>query len=87
MFNDRAGLIIWVSDLKNVKHFERYGNIHYVSKKMFYVVLYTDASQAEQTMKQLQKMPYVKKIEKSHRHEIRTEYSTNIPDKTQIYTS
>jgi uncharacterized protein YlbG (UPF0298 family) len=87
MFPERAGLIIWVSDLKSARNLERYGTIHYMSKKMQYVVMYLNADKVEETIKHLQKFPYVKKIEHSFRSEIKTEYSNNIPDKTRFYTS
>lgn len=91
MIKERTGLIVWISDLKSVKHLERYGNIHYISRKMFYVVLYMDSDQVDHTMKQLQKQPFVKKIERSYRNEIKTEYNNNsnnnnIPDKAKFYT-
>lgn len=86
MIKERTGLIIWISDTKVVRHLERFGNIHYTSKKMHYVVLYTDADLIEQTTKQLLRHPHVKKIERSYRNEIRTEYSNTIPDKTRFYT-
>lgn len=86
MFPQRTGLIIWVTDLKQAKHFEKFGTVHYVSKRMHYVVLYVNADKAEETAKTIQKYPFVKKIERSYRNEIRTEYNSNIPDKTKLYT-
>ncbi len=86
MFTERAGLIVWVNDLKSAKNLERYGTIHYISKRMHYVVMYVNADRSEDTMKQLQKLPFVKKIERSYRNEIKTEYNSNIPDKTRFYT-
>lgn len=82
----RTGLIVWVSDLKQTRHLERFGTIHYVSKKMHYVVMYVNADKAEETTKALLKYPFVKKVERSYRNEIRTEYSSNVPDKTKLYT-
>lgn len=80
-------MIVWVSDLKQTKQFDKLGvTIHYISKKMHYVVLYVNADKAEETTKALQKFPFVKKVERSHRNEIRTEYSSNVPDKTKLYT-
>jgi uncharacterized protein YlbG (UPF0298 family) len=83
---DRTGLIAWVSDLKAARNLDRYGTVHYMSKKMHYVVLYVHAVKAEETIRQLQKLPYVKKVERSYRNEIKTEYSSNMPDKTRFYT-
>lgn len=80
MITERTGLIVWVNDIKPAKNLERFGNIHYISKKMSYVVLYTFTEKLEDTMRGLQRLPYVKKIERSHRHEIQTEYASSTPD-------
>ncbi|MCD1257919.1 YlbG family protein [Paenibacillus athensensis] len=86
MFVERSGLIIWVNDTKAAKNLDRYGSLHYISKKMNYAVLYVHTSKLDETMKSIQRLPYVKKIERSYRNEIKTEYSSNIPDKTRFYT-
>lgn len=86
MYPLRTGLIIWLSDLKQTKHLEKFGTIHYVSKRMHYVVLYVNADKADDTTRSIQKYPFVKKIERSFRNEIRTEYDSNVPDKTKLYT-
>lgn len=87
MFTDRTGIIIWVNDVKAAKNLERYGTVHYISKKMHYVVMYVHSDRYEETVKNVQRLPYVKKIEKSFRNEIKTEYNSNVPDTTTFYTS
>lgn len=87
MFIERTGLIIWVNDLKPARNLDRYGTLHYISKKMQYVVLYTHTDRVEETVRNLQRLPYVKKVERSYRSEIKTEYNSNIPDRTRFYTS
>ncbi len=86
MFPERTGLIVWVNDLKSIKHLEKFGSVHYISKRMHYVVIYMNAEKAEEATKAIQKYPFVKKVERSMRSEIRTEYSSNVPDKTKLYT-
>ncbi|MFK7695275.1 YlbG family protein [Paenibacillus sp. HJGM_3] len=86
MFPERTGLIVWVNDLKSSKHLEKFGSIHYISKRMHYVVIYMNADKAEEATRAIQKYPFVKKVERSMRSEIRTEYSSNVPDKTKLYT-
>ncbi|MFD2612906.1 YlbG family protein [Paenibacillus gansuensis] len=86
MFKERAGLIVWISDLKAAKSLERYGSIHYISKKMSYVAMYVNAAGLEDTTKAIQKLSFVKKIERSYRTEIKTEYNSNVPDKTAFYS-
>ncbi len=78
MIPERTGLIVWVQHLKSVKRLERLGTIHYVSRRMKYVVLYTNKDQESKVIAQMQKWNFVKKIEKSYRSEIKTEYDSNV---------
>lgn len=80
---ERVGFIVWTRDLKNAKPFEKYGNVHYFSRKMQYVVLYVNASEEEQLKAQLEKLPYVKSVERSLRGEIIAEIGKSLPDKSR----
>ncbi|MFB5677599.1 YlbG family protein [Paenibacillus terreus] len=84
MFAERTGYIIWVSDVKAARNLEKYGSVHYISKRLQYVVMYMDAHRAEDTIKNIRRLPYVRKIERSFRNEIKTEYSKS-QDKTNFY--
>lgn len=75
MFVDRSGIIIWLNDLKAARNLERYGTIHYISKKMNYVVLYVNTSKLDETFKLINHLPFVKRVERSLRDEIPTEFS------------
>ncbi|WP_152382065.1 YlbG family protein [Paenibacillus brasilensis] len=75
MFAERTGYIIWVSDIKAARNLEKYGNVHYISRRMHYVVIYMNADRAEDTVKNIRRLSYVRKIERSFRNEIRTEYN------------
>ncbi len=86
MIQERTGLIIWLQDLRQVKNLEKYGLLHYVSKKLNYAVLYIHSDRANEVSAQIQKLPFVKKVERSYRGEIPTEYNSNIPDKTRFYS-
>jgi uncharacterized protein YlbG (UPF0298 family) len=86
MFSERQGYIVWVSDLKAAKSLDKYGTVHYVSRKMHYVVLYMNTDRAEETVRNIQRLNFVKKVERSYRNEIKTEYDKNIPDKTRFYS-
>jgi uncharacterized protein YlbG (UPF0298 family) len=86
MFPERTGIIIWVNDIKSAKSLERFGTIHFISKKLQYVVMYLNADKLQETTNQLQRLPFVKKVEPSYRNEIKTEYNSNMPDKTRFYT-
>ncbi|GAB6990519.1 YlbG family protein [Paenibacillus pini] len=85
MFAERTGYIIWVSDLKAAKNLEKYGTVHYISKRMHYVVMYVNADRAEEVARNIRRLSYVRKIERSFRTEIKTEYSSDVPDKTSYY--
>ncbi|WP_438351484.1 YlbG family protein [Paenibacillus sp. FA6] len=85
MFAERTGFIIWVNDIKAARNLEKYGTVHYISKKMHYVVMYVNGDRAEETAKNIRRLSYVRKIERSYRNEIQTEYSSDIPDKTSYY--
>ena len=85
MFADRSGYIIWVSDVKAARNLEKYGSVHFISKRMHYVVMYVNTDRADEIMKNIRRLSYVRKIERSYRNELKTEYSSNIPDKTSFY--
>ncbi|MBB3110481.1 uncharacterized protein YlbG (UPF0298 family) [Paenibacillus phyllosphaerae] len=86
MFSERTGYIVWVSDLKAARNLEKYGSVHYMSRKMHYVVMYMNADRAEETVRNIQRLSFVRKIERSYRNEIKTEYTQGVPDKTRFYS-
>jgi uncharacterized protein YlbG (UPF0298 family) len=81
MITDRSGIIIWLHDMKAARNLERYGSVHYISKKMNYVVMYVNASQLLEMTKTIQNLPYVKTIEPSFRDQIPTEYTSKNAEK------
>ncbi|MUG64779.1 DUF2129 domain-containing protein [Paenibacillus campinasensis] len=85
MLAERTGYIIWVSDVKAARNLEKYGSVHYISRRMHYVVMYVNADGAEEIMKNIRRLSYVRKIERSYRNEIKTEYSSKVPDKTKYF--
>lgn len=83
---ERTGIIVWVSDTRAARGLDKYGTLHYISRKMRYAVLYVDAKRYDEVAAQLMRLPYVKRVERSLRGEIRTEYDTQVPDKTRFYS-
>ena len=81
----RQGLIIWLFSLKNAKALRRFGNVHYVSKRMKYVVLYCDQDEVEELVKKLSSFPFVKKVEPSYKPFLKTEFENSRPDKAKEY--
>ncbi|WP_020615379.1 YlbG family protein [Paenibacillus daejeonensis] len=86
MFSERTGYIVWVSDLKAARTLDKYGSVYYMSRKLHYVVMYVDAVRAEDTIRNIQRLPFVKRIERSYRNELKTEYNSDMEDKTRFYS-
>lgn len=77
----RQGLVVWLYTLKHLKSIRKYGHVHYISKKLKYVVLYVDADQAVQTAEQLERYHFVRQVDQSHRDEIDMTFKDSIPDR------
>ncbi len=67
MFVQRQGLVVWLYSLKQAKMLRRFGNVHYVSKKLKYVVLYCNQDEVETIMEKLKSFSFVKKVEPSYK--------------------
>ncbi|KHD84694.1 YlbG family protein [Heyndrickxia ginsengihumi] len=85
MLSDRQGLIVWLYHLKQAKLLKRFGNIHYVSKRMKYVVLYCDRTEIDYLQEKLSKFSFVRKVEVSWKPFLKTEYENAKPDKAKEY--
>ncbi len=83
--HDRQGLIVYVHQLKQAKSLRKYGHVHFISRKLKYVVVYMDQDKIESTKEKLLKLPYVKKIQESQRPFLKTEYENAKPDKAKEY--
>mgnify|MGYP001950871754 FL=1 len=71
---ERLGLAVWVEDLKAATSLARLGNIHYISKRLKYVYLYIDGQAAEQLIKRIECLPFVKKVERSMRNQVSLQF-------------
>lgn len=85
MFPKRVGLAVWLNNIKMARHLRRFGNVHYISRKMRYAIVYVDEHTIEDTLQKLEQFNFVKKIDRSHRHELKTEYQNAKPDKAKEY--
>ncbi|WP_102347907.1 YlbG family protein [Bacillus sp. Marseille-P3661] len=85
MSSNRQGIIVWLHSLKQVKQIKRFGNIHYVSKKLKYAVIYMDMERVEGAISRLQAMPFVRKVEPSYKPFLKTEFENSKPDKAKEY--
>lgn len=50
MFGQRQSMIVYLHSLKHAKILRKYGNIHYISKRLKYAVVYCDMEQIEHMM-------------------------------------
>ncbi|NJP36466.1 YlbG family protein [Alkalicoccus luteus] len=84
---DRIGLAVYIQSLKQVKQLKRFGHVHYASRRMKYVIVYCDLEQVEDTVAKINKMPFVKCVDRSMRPWIKTEYQgiTKEPVKKEDY--
>ncbi|WP_232699633.1 YlbG family protein [Brevibacillus daliensis] len=85
MRQKRLGVAVWIKNPRVARNLRKFGTIHYVSKRLNYVSMYVDAEQIEQVVPQMERLHYVLKVERSHRHEIPTEYNNAKPDKAKEF--
>ncbi|HZG61208.1 MAG TPA: YlbG family protein [Anoxybacillus sp.] len=76
MFPKRQGIIVWLYSLKHSKHLRKFGNIHYVSKRLKYVVLYCNMEEVDHVIKKIAALPFVKQVEPSYRPYLKVEFES-----------
>lgn len=84
MENKRQGIIVYLHSLKHSKMLRKFGNVHYVSKRLKYVVLYCDMDLVEKTMEKISSYSYVKKVEPSYKPFLKLEFESKL-DKAKEY--
>ncbi len=77
----RRGIIVWVYSLKQLKTLKRYGLVHFVSRKMKYVVLYVNEETVEEVQEKLQTLHFVRQVERSYRPDIEMNFADRIGTK------
>ncbi|MDV6376821.1 YlbG family protein [Sporosarcina sp. GW1-11] len=82
---DRQGIIVYLHHLKQAKSLRKFGHVHYISKRMKYVVLYCDMADVEGTISKLERLSAVKKVLPSERPFVSTVYENAKPDKAKEY--
>lgn len=85
MRDKRLGLAVWIKHTRMAKNLRKFGTIHYISKRLNYVSMYVDANEIEEVIRVLERLPFVTRVEPSHRHEIPVEYNNAKPDKAKEY--
>ncbi len=82
---NRQGIIIYLHNLRQAKSLRKYGHVHYISRKMKYVVLYCNQDEVESVMKKVRQISAVKKVVPSYRPFLKTTYENAKPDKAKEY--
>lgn len=85
MFIDRQAVIVWLHNTKPAKSLRKYGNVHYVSKRMKYAVVYCNQNEIAEVTEKLNSLSFVKKVEPSFKPFLKTEYENSKPDKAKEY--
>ena len=85
MIGQRQGIIVWLYSLKQAKMLRKFGNVHYVSKRLKYVVLYCNLEDTERLMEKIQSYSFVKKVEPSFKPFLKMEFENSKPDKAKEY--
>lgn len=85
MIGQRQGIIVWLYSLKTAKNLRRYGNVHYISKRLKYAVLYCDMSETESIMEKLKGLSWVKRVEPSYRPFLKTEFENKKTEKVKEF--
>lgn len=85
MIGNRQGIVIWLHSLKQVRQLRKYGNIHYVSKRLKYVFLYTDSDRVNELTDRISSLHFVKRVEPSYKPFLKTEFENSKPDKAKEY--
>lgn len=81
----RLGLAVWIKNVKAARQLRRYGNVHYVSRRMQYASMYVNAEKIDEIIEKLRQLDFVTRVERSYRHEIPVEYKNSKPDKAKEY--
>ena len=67
---ERKSVIVYFRNPKVLKHLKQYGSIAYYHKKRRYAVIYVDAEAVERTMKKIQVIRNVRRVEVSPLYEM-----------------
>ncbi|KRL99949.1 YlbG family protein [Liquorilactobacillus satsumensis] len=76
----RQGVVVYLFHLKNSRQLKRFGTIHYVSRRMKYVVLYMDQEAVSESLVKLKEMRFVKKVMPSPLPELKIDFSDSLGD-------
>jgi len=73
-WDSKTGAVVWLYSNRHVNKLKRFGDIHYVSRKMDYVVLYIEIEKKEENLKKISEFHFVKKVEESFLQEMSMDF-------------
>lgn len=73
-FEKRQGVVVHLYSLKHVRQLRKFGNIHYISKRMKYVLLYSAQENVENLLVQINRLNFVKRVEPSYKPFVNMDY-------------
>lgn len=74
-FENRTELIVSIFAIKQAKTLQKYGDIRFISTKMHYVILFVDSKKITETIKEIKKQHFVKKVEISQTPTLAVDFS------------
>jgi uncharacterized protein YlbG (UPF0298 family) len=67
--------------LRQVRNLRRYGTVLYISKRMKYALVYLNEADFDQNSEKIERLHFVRKIEKSYRPDIEMNFAEKIGTK------
>ncbi|KRL04639.1 YlbG family protein [Liquorilactobacillus oeni] len=84
--NKRQGVVVYLFHLKNSRQLKRFGTIHYVSRRMKYVVLYMDHAKINENLEKLENLRFVKHVVLSPLPELKIDFNDSLSSTTYKLT-
>ncbi|NLI67473.1 MAG: DUF2129 domain-containing protein [Bacilli bacterium] len=81
----RQGLVVWYKHKKNLRQIRRYGHLIYASRRLKFALIYVNRDEIEEIEKKLNKLPFVKKTERSYRPFLSTNFENVKMDEAKLY--
>jgi|GEM_PF-267315 len=78
---ERRLVVVWVYSLKQLKNLRRFGHVQYTSRRMKYVLIYMNEDQVEENMEKINRLHFVRRVEKSFRPDVETNFADKIGTK------
>ncbi|MBS7576143.1 MULTISPECIES: YlbG family protein [unclassified Enterococcus] len=76
--NQRRLIAIYFYNPRFLKNLKRFGEVFYISRKLKYALMYVDESDLDKILSQIQKLHFVREVEKSYRPDIEMNFADRI---------